>query len=641
MVGAVHYRYLVLLAISYFQTIGTIYEISLSAAVQPMSHDLCCDIIGQQVSSLLAPLVSTVGIYTCLCVIPLCVVGWFGSVVPMITMKMKMAFHLSGDNVGDRYRLPSPDYLGGIRQLQRLVLVVVVLLVVVTLLNDHHHHHHPMMTVVVTTTVTAAAAASPPVRRTPDTSITTVQNYMQRRRHSLFDRVRKHLPRHGLIAPPSSSSTGTTTRISGRTKRTHRSVVGTKLTFRFPTKELLTKWYCCCDQQPHGPQYTTDDDPSVEMTNNLVHTTTPHHHYAATTTTTTKIPMVNHPYAGMTNPTVNYQWLYHQHNNNINNNGTSLSECRNSHTDRRDEPQQWWPPVSSLLQQPPSTSLRGHHKNRRSSSFWRVLQYRQTVGHGYDCYQTCRDAILSWEFQNNHPPHGRRRRFFSLHRSQGIIALPTPVSVSSSSSSFEDPSIQRRRRVIDPPTTTTTTTDKVTSLDTTDSAQQIRWGPGQRLITYTSTPTISLLSSSSSRNNNKWINVLNRFLQHQLPKLHVVNPVTVLYNVVDQTGGSGPASDVGVGRRSPTTYTSTAYGTGYGHWLCGEERITVCYRHATTGDHPDDENQGRVDVEIVSYSKPHSTIGRIVYPFLRPLQHSFFVSHMNYLQALANTTQPS
>ena len=49
MVGAVHY--LVLLAISYFQTIGTIYEISLSAAVQPMSHDLCCDIIGQQVSS--------------------------------------------------------------------------------------------------------------------------------------------------------------------------------------------------------------------------------------------------------------------------------------------------------------------------------------------------------------------------------------------------------------------------------------------------------------------------------------------------------------------------------------------------------------------------------------------------------------
>ena len=48
MVGAVRYHYLVLLAISYFQTIGTIYEISLSAAVQPMSHDLCGDIIGQQ-----------------------------------------------------------------------------------------------------------------------------------------------------------------------------------------------------------------------------------------------------------------------------------------------------------------------------------------------------------------------------------------------------------------------------------------------------------------------------------------------------------------------------------------------------------------------------------------------------------------
>ena len=185
-----------------------------------------------------------------------------------------------------------------------------------------------------------------------------------------------------------------------------------------------------------------------------------------------------------------------------------LSECRNSHTDRRDELQQWWPPVSSLLQrsqQPPSKSPRGH-QNRPRKNNWRVLQYRQTVGHGDDCYQTCRDAILSWEFQNNPPPPNGRRRFLSLYRSQGIIALPsTPVraSSSSSSSSFEDPSIRRRQRrhTIDP------TTDKETSLDTTDSAQQIRWGPGQRLIAYTSTPTISILSSSSSRNNNnKWIN---------------------------------------------------------------------------------------------------------------------------------------
>ncbi len=504
-----------------------------------------------------------------------------GSVIQMI-----ITFHFGDDDVGDRYRIRADDRFM-VRILQRLVLVVVV--VCAALSNDH-----PPMMMMVTTTVTAVAASppSPVARRTHDTSITTIQNYI-RRRHSILDRLRNRMPRHGIVPPP---GTTTTTRISGRTKRKHQSVVGTKLTFRSPTKERLTKWYC--DQ--HGP---STDDPSVEMTN-MVHTT-PHYH-------ATKTPMVNHPYAGMTNPTVNYQ-LYH-------NNGTSVPEC---HTDR-DEPQQWWPPVSSLLQRSqPSTSLRGH-KNRHSC--WRVLQYRQTVGHGYDCYQTCRDAILAWEFQNLPPPKNGRR-FLSFHRSQGIIALP-PVS-----ESFEDSSI-RRRRTIDP------TTTKETSLDTTDSAQQIRWGPGQRLITYTSTPTISLSSSSAPH---KWINVLNRFLQHQLPKLHVVNPVTVLYNVVDQNGGGGPASvrthnDVG----SPhiTTYTSTAYGTGYGHWLCGEERITVCYRHATIGDHPDDDNrQGCVDVEIVSYSKPHSTIGRIVYPFLRPLQHSFFVSHMNYLQNLANATQ--
>ena len=171
------------------------------------------------------------------------------------------------------------------------------------------------------------------------------------------------------------------------------------------------------------------------------------------------------------------------------------------------------------------------------------------------------------------------------------------------------------------------------------------------------------------------IHVINHYLLHRLPKFYVINPVTVLYNVVDQYGGghsfwadttdanrnhydtttaaggvtpyhlnsntkttpSSSSSSV-----SSTTYTSTAYGTGYGHWLCGEERVTVCYRHPTILD--DNHTTGCVDVEIVSYSQPnmHSFMGRLVYPIIRPLQQSFFVSQMKYLQNIAQTaTQPT
>merc|ERR1712216_608241 len=51
-----------------------------------------------------------------------------------------------------------------------------------------------------------------------------------------------------------------------------------------------------------------------------------------------------------------------------------------------------------------------------------------------------------------------------------------------------------------------------------------------------------------------------------LPKLYVVNPVSVVYDLVDQ---SGPKM---------TTFSSTAYATQKGHLLRGEERVTVALR---------------------------------------------------------------
>ena len=82
--------------------------------------------------------------------------------------------------------------------------------------------------------------------------------------------------------------------------------------------------------------------------------------------------------------------------------------------------------------------------------------------------------------------------------------------------------------------------------------------------------------------------ILRSFRSRWLPKVYCVNPVTVVYDLVDQRGPS-------------TTYTSTAYATSRGHWLRGEERLTVAHR-----------DDGNVDVEILSFSKHGNSVwGRI------------------------------
>jgi hypothetical protein len=57
----------------------------------------------------------------------------------------------------------------------------------------------------------------------------------------------------------------------------------------------------------------------------------------------------------------------------------------------------------------------------------------------------------------------------------------------------------------------------------------------------------------------------------------------------------------------------------------------------------DPNGGGCVDIEILSYSQPnkHSMMGRIIYPIIRPLQHSFFISQMKYLQSIATAVTPA
>lgn len=78
----------------------------------------------------------------------------------------------------------------------------------------------------------------------------------------------------------------------------------------------------------------------------------------------------------------------------------------------------------------------------------------------------------------------------------------------------------------------------------------------------------------------------------------VINPVTVLYNVVDQPGPLVSAATTS----TDTRYTSTAYATNQGHWLRGEERVPVVYRGGGSS--------GQVNVEIVSYSQAGPGMGK-------------------------------
>lgn len=107
------------------------------------------------------------------------------------------------------------------------------------------------------------------------------------------------------------------------------------------------------------------------------------------------------------------------------------------------------------------------------------------------------------------------------------------------------------------------------------------------------------------------------FKSRWLPKLYTFNPVMVVYDLLDQRG---PA----------TTYTSTAYATLKGHLLSGEERVTVALRDST----------GFVDVEVLSYSRPASSLkAKLIWPFIGRMQSRFFEDQMDYLEQVAMPKQ--
>lgn len=203
---------------------------------------------------------------------------------------------------------------------------------------------------------------------------------------------------------------------------------------------------------------------------------------------------------------------------------------------------------------------------------WKRLRLSRRVGWGASCYHAVRDAALEWEFTDPtrqqgivqvHPPHSHAQLEYQRRDSYGT-GYDVVHNMAYSDGDLYAPSGE--------------------------SALKIWSGPGgRRLATYTRV-----------------------FRSKWLPRIYNVNPVNVVYDLVDQRGPS-------------TTYSSTAYATCKGHWLRGEERVTVAHR-----------DDGHVDVEIVSYSQPgDSLLGRIIWPFVGPLQGRFFQNQLESLQHVA------
>mmetsp|Transcript_47243 Transcript_47243/g.47686 ORF Transcript_47243/g.47686 Transcript_47243/m.47686 type:complete len:167 (-) Transcript_47243:171-671(-) len=68
-----------------------------------------------------------------------------------------------------------------------------------------------------------------------------------------------------------------------------------------------------------------------------------------------------------------------------------------------------------------------------------------------------------------------------------------------------------------------------------------------------------------------------------VPRLWVINPCKVVYELLDQRLEQNNGSSSGSSKSSGLTYSSTAYGTLRGHLLCGEERVSVGIRDGGGG----------------------------------------------------------
>lgn len=348
----------------------------------------------------------------------------------------------------------------------------------------------------------------------------------------------------------------------------------------------------------------------------------------------------NHDSVGITNPCLHIA-LDEEQNEDIVSDCRSYTAAPNGGVDEC-----WWP--SSCGAGAEKMTSANHGQNG-----WRVIRYRRRIGIGQDCYDRVRDAALDWEFQAREYgqctkftmssgqtlPSGNREGMASdnidgekesdgdsLHsgRSMGILRAPSTLS----RSLHLAPRIRTEHQckggydIISNVSYNDGGSDLYEPLAGTAKKNllQIWSGPGgRRLVTYTE------------------VKVGGGKIKLRLPSLFAVNPVMVVYDLVDQRG-------------TKTTYTSTAYATLKGHLLSGEERVTVALRDdvgqgtfaiaGPSGSISVNGNKnGYVDVEILSYSRAApSFLGKMVWPFIGKMQSRFFVRQLDFFEKVASTS---
>ena len=155
----------------------------------------------------------------------------------------------------------------------------------------------------------------------------------------------------------------------------------------------------------------------------------------------------------------------------------------------------WFPSAPSSSQQ---------HNFRWYPKKWRQCRYRRRVGQGQECYERVRDAALAWQFNHTeYPTQGIlpvvQQQASSAHQSQQASPLDESMS-------------NKKRSIIEDSHHDCFQLDDRTS----QHVQPLWSGPhtegSRRLVTFTSTGFKS-----------KW-----------LPKLYTMNPVMVVYDLLDQ-----------------------------------------------------------------------------------------------------------
>ena len=232
-----------------------------------------------------------------------------------------------------------------------------------------------------------------------------------------------------------------------------------------------------------------------------------------------------------------------------------------------------------------------HRRNKNSDasasrSFtkqdWRIRTYRKRVGRGKDCYEKVRDAALDWEFQSADGSTGMMQVPDNLPNDDKFGRQITPIGSSGMGRSYSVQPIKF---------------DKSDSTDSQDayfsSSTLYRSLGSRRLVSFASKSITEFVPS---------------FLRR---RIYSINPVMVVYDVVDQRAPNGK-----------TTFTSTAYSTLKGHFLSGEERVTVALRDGSQD----------VEVEILSISRAGPGLfGKTLWPFIGKMQSNFFQQQLDHL----------